>query len=234
METLLKKQWPENLEEYEKEYTLFDFIPQSGVYFLFENNDLKYIGKSKDIYTRVLHHSKNFSFDVIGCLPVENNVEAIETQLIQHFRPKLNITDNPDNNPKEKPQKYTYKNQIKHKSPIIQKDSPRYKLTDLPIILMKASEDILRKILETIPDMEKDVIIKRHGLFDNEPQTLQQIADTYNLTRERIRQIQQKATRRIQHPIRMNKLLESIPPQDPCNLFIRCRKILSRDSQRLL
>jgi len=206
MEKLIKKQWPKELEGYKETLTEFKFEPKRGVYFLFDNNELVYIGKANDIYSRVRQHSQHRSFDKIHYIPLENDIEIIETQLIQHFRPRLNIADNPDNQ-----RKTTKTTEIPTNKPSIavhKQPQPKYKLSDFPAILANTPEDILLKVLDTLSDIEKDVLIKRQGLLDTDSLTLQSIGDQYELTRERIRQIQKKAERKMQHPLRINKLLE--------------------------
>ena len=207
MENVIKKQWPEGFEKHRENFSEFPFNPQSGVYFLFENNELIYIGMATDIYTRVFCHSKTVSFDRVWYIPVENDIETVERHLIQHFRPRLNITDNPDNAPQkqEKAPDIAHETPESRKSHAIKQD-PKYKVADLPAILSNAPREMLWKVLSTISDIERDVIIKRHGLFNRYPHTLQYIADEYNLTRERIRQIQRKAERKILHPSRMSRL----------------------------
>ena len=62
------------------------------------------------------------------------------------------------------------------------------------------------KVLATIPEREATVLILRHGLFGNQRHTLQLIGDKFSLTRERIRQIQGKAERKMRHPLRYSRL----------------------------
>jgi len=200
MEKLIKKQWPKELEGYKETVKEFIFKPRTGIYFLFEKGELAYIGKAIDIHRRVFQHSHYRVFDKVFYIPVENDIEIIETQFIKHFKPRLNIRDNPDN--QQEIQKET--NPVK---PKVQK-IPKYKLSDFPAILANTPEDILLKVLDTLSDIEKDVLIKRYGLVDTDSHTLKSIGNQYGVTRERIRQIQQKAEHKIQHPSRMNKLLE--------------------------
>ena len=192
MQNLIKKEWPKALDGYKEKLIEFDFNPKRGVYFLFENNELIYIGISIDIHTRLISHRNRFSFDRVCYLQIDGDIEPIEKQLIQHFRPKLNITDNPDNEiqyiKEDVEDTQLIEKQVVKGKP--QKQEPKYKFTDLPTILSEAHEDVLHKVLDTIPNIEKDIIIKRHGLFGSQPFTLQQVGDEYNLTRERIRQLQ--------------------------------------------
>ena len=57
-------------------------------------------------------------------------------------------------------------------------------------------------VLSTLEEREKEVIIMRFGLEDNKPKTLEEIGKHFNLTRERIRQIEDKALRKLRNPVR--------------------------------
>lgn len=57
-------------------------------------------------------------------------------------------------------------------------------------------------VLSTLEEREKEVIIMRFGLVDNKPKTLEEIGKHFDLTRERIRQIEEKALRKLRNPIR--------------------------------
>lgn len=57
--------------------------------------------------------------------------------------------------------------------------------------------DKVREALESLTDRERMVIELRFGLLDNESRTLEQVGKTFNLTRERIRQIEAKAMRKL-------------------------------------
>lgn len=62
-------------------------------------------------------------------------------------------------------------------------------------------------ILETLTDREKEVLILRYGLNDDKPRTLEEVGAVFNVTRERIRQIEAKALRKLKHPTR-SKLIK--------------------------
>ncbi len=66
-------------------------------------------------------------------------------------------------------------------------------------------EDIFT-MLEDLNDREKQVIILRFGLIDGEPKTLEEVGQVFQVTRERIRQIEAKALRKLRHPNRAKKL----------------------------
>ncbi|MFA5609003.1 MAG: sigma-70 family RNA polymerase sigma factor [Alcaligenes sp.] len=64
----------------------------------------------------------------------------------------------------------------------------------------------LEEILNILDGRSKDVIIKRFGLNGQEPMTLEEIGEIYDVTRERIRQIESKALRKLRHPSRTKKI----------------------------
>lgn len=73
--------------------------------------------------------------------------------------------------------------------------------------------DLKNQILKTLDSLdkrEKEVIIKRFGLEDDMPETLEEIGQEMHLSRERIRQIEAKALRKLRNPIRSQKLKEYI------------------------
>lgn len=66
--------------------------------------------------------------------------------------------------------------------------------------------DTIIEVLNTLTDKEKDIIEQRYGLRDGISKTLEQIGKQYNVTRERIRQIEKKAIKKLRHPKRSKKL----------------------------
>ena len=64
----------------------------------------------------------------------------------------------------------------------------------------------LREVLDTLSGREKKVLILRFGLDDGRPRTLEEVGREFNVTRERIRQIEAKALRKLRHPSRSKKL----------------------------
>ncbi|MBQ3091407.1 MAG: RNA polymerase sigma factor RpoD [Clostridia bacterium] len=73
-----------------------------------------------------------------------------------------------------------------------------------------ASNTILReeltKVLKTLTEREEKVLRLRFGIDDGHPKTLEQVGAEFNVTRERIRQIEAKALRKLRHPSRSKKL----------------------------
>ena len=66
------------------------------------------------------------------------------------------------------------------------------------------NEDI-DSVLKTLTPREEAVIRLRFGLYDGRCHTLEEVGNDFNVTRERIRQIEAKALRKLRHPVRSNK-----------------------------
>ncbi len=70
----------------------------------------------------------------------------------------------------------------------------------------KLLQEQLRTVLATLPPREQEVLKMRFGLDDGYSLTLEEVGLYFNVTRERIRQIEAKALRRLRHPKRSRKL----------------------------
>jgi len=79
-----------------------------------------------------------------------------------------------------------------------------------PTLFDSASRELLKEqveqVLGTLSDREKRVLEERFGLKDGKPKTLEEVGKMFAVTRERIRQIEAKALRKLRHPSRGNKL----------------------------
>ena len=64
----------------------------------------------------------------------------------------------------------------------------------------------LYEIMQDLTDREQKVLILRYGLNDNRPRTLEEVGKEFNVTRERIRQIEAKAIKKLRHPTRAKQL----------------------------
>ena len=68
----------------------------------------------------------------------------------------------------------------------------------------------LEEVLDTLAPREKKVLELRFGIVDGRTRTLEEVGKEFNVTRERIRQIEAKALRKLRHPSRSRKLKDSI------------------------
>jgi RNA polymerase primary sigma factor len=67
-------------------------------------------------------------------------------------------------------------------------------------------KDQLNKVLSELSERERRVITLRFGLENERPMTLEEVGSEFHVTRERIRQIEAKALRKLRHPSRSRKL----------------------------
>lgn len=73
-------------------------------------------------------------------------------------------------------------------------------------MIEKALKADINETLGTLTDKESEIVQYRFGLNGRSPLSLKEIGDRYHLTKERIRQIEKKALKRLQHPNRRGKL----------------------------
>ena len=66
------------------------------------------------------------------------------------------------------------------------------------------------EVLSTLTPRENEVIRRRYGLDDGKPKTLEEVGKEFNVTRERIRQIEAKALRKLRNPMRAKKLRDFV------------------------
>ncbi len=71
------------------------------------------------------------------------------------------------------------------------------------IVLLKAK---IKDVLETLTERERQVLEQRFGLIDGYSRTLEEVGRQFKVTRERIRQIEAKALRKMRHPTRIRQL----------------------------
>jgi len=67
-------------------------------------------------------------------------------------------------------------------------------------------QEKLEEVLKTLTEREEKVLRLRFGLGDGYPRTLEEVGSVFNVTRERVRQIEAKAIRKLRHPTRSRKL----------------------------
>ena len=68
----------------------------------------------------------------------------------------------------------------------------------------------LMDVLGTLGPREREVIDYRYGLTDGNSRTLEEIGQMFNVTRERVRQIEAKALRLLRHPSRLRHLRDQV------------------------
>ena len=80
----------------------------------------------------------------------------------------------------------------------------------VPVPSEEAAHTLLREqleeVMDTLSDREQKVLALRFGLEDGKPHTLEEVGKDFQVTRERIRQIEAKALRKLRHPTRSRKL----------------------------
>ena len=72
----------------------------------------------------------------------------------------------------------------------------------------KINKEAINRLLSSLTPREEKVIRMRYGFDDNLPKTLEEVGLEFGVTRERIRQIESKAIRRLRHPARIKQLRE--------------------------
>ena len=71
---------------------------------------------------------------------------------------------------------------------------------------MKERKELIEEILTSLAPREAAVLILRYGLRDNRPRTLEEVGKVFGVTRERIRQIEAKAIKKLRTRKRVSRL----------------------------
>lgn len=82
----------------------------------------------------------------------------------------------------------------------------RTTLSPLDLIIRRDLQEHIKRVIETLSYKEAEVIKRRFGLGYDSPQTLEEIGNELNLTKERIRQIEMKVLKKLRHPKRSTQL----------------------------
>ena len=77
-------------------------------------------------------------------------------------------------------------------------------------IIKEENKEIINKVFTTLSTREQQILRMRFGFEDNRPRTLEEIGAHYGLSRERIRQLEIKAMRKLRNPARAKMLKEAM------------------------
>jgi RNA polymerase primary sigma factor len=129
------------------------------------------------------------------CLPVER-VRAVLRMAQQPISLQAQVGDSDDT---------TFGDFIEDKSAENPSDVTSYSLL----------REKLSDVLTTLTERERKILEMRFGLLDGYERTLEEIGKMYNVTRERIRQIEAKALRKLRHPTRVRHLQGFLETAEP-------------------
>lgn len=79
-------------------------------------------------------------------------------------------------------------------------------ISPIDSMMEKADQETINAVLDTLSSREADILRSRFGIGTGKPMTLEEIGQVYDLSRERIRQLEAKALRKLRHPSRANIL----------------------------
>lgn len=77
-------------------------------------------------------------------------------------------------------------------------------------LVKEANNQIVRAVLDTLPTREGEIMKMRFGIDHEKAMTLEEVGKVYGITKERIRQIENKAIRKLRHPARARMLKEAM------------------------
>lgn len=77
-------------------------------------------------------------------------------------------------------------------------------------LMKEANKQIIKDVFSTLNPKEAEVLRLRFGIEEDEPKTLEEVGEHFSLTRERIRQIETKALRKLRHPARAQAIKECL------------------------
>lgn len=77
-------------------------------------------------------------------------------------------------------------------------------------LVKEANSQIVRAVLDTLPTREGEIMKMRFGIDQEKAMTLEEVGKVYGITKERIRQIENKAIRKLRHPARARMLREAM------------------------
>ncbi len=93
--------------------------------------------------------------------------------------------------------------------------------------------DKIESLLKTLTYREREIIRLRYGLGDGYTYTLEEVGRIFKVTRERVRQIEAKAVRKLQNPVRSQQLEGFVPPVGRSGLGVEEHLVESENQQRI-
>jgi RNA polymerase primary sigma factor len=76
-------------------------------------------------------------------------------------------------------------------------------------------KDLIAEVLSALNYREREIIRLRYGLADGYAYTLEEVGKIFSVTRERVRQIESKAVRKLQQPFRCRSLVGFLDGEEP-------------------
>lgn len=77
-------------------------------------------------------------------------------------------------------------------------------------LIREANSEIVNTVLATLPKRDAEILKMRFGIDTVKPMTLEEVGKHYGITRERVRQVENKAIRKLRHPMRAKMLKEAM------------------------
>ena len=77
-------------------------------------------------------------------------------------------------------------------------------------LIREANSEIVNTVLATLPKRDAEILRMRFGIDTVKPMTLEEVGQHYGITRERVRQVENKAIRKLRHPMRAKMLKEAL------------------------
>ena len=77
-------------------------------------------------------------------------------------------------------------------------------------LVAEANKEIINSVFDTLDEREANILKLRFGIDTDHPHTLAEVGEIIGVTRERVRQLEVKALRKMRHPMRQRILMEAM------------------------
>lgn len=148
---------------------------------------------AKDDLLKIYRLIENHYCPECMCKPKKNDCETLKDEI-------MSVLD------------CDYKTATKYLNYITENDHEIYNIVDednlspFDLCAQKNLQEIVDDILSELSEQEVLVLKERHGIDTDAPKTLEEVGNSIGVTRERVRQIEQKALNKLKHPTRAKKL----------------------------